>query len=418
MKPWYYDLKLLLRSKVAVGSLVLLLVLTTASLLSGVQRIDSQREAIARIGALHAEDTAAVVSAHGDSVDAGTAAYYSFQPTWNPPSPLAFAAVGMRDVAPIMLRVRALGLEAQIHDGDTFNPELALAGRFDFSFLLTFLLPLFVIALLHDLRSSETESGRERMLRSLPFRTRWLYLRRSIIRGLALWLCVGVPFVVVAISQGVPAGQILAVLALAAAYLLFWVVLCLLISRRAWNSGVNAAALASCWVVLALVAPALANVGIERAIPVEQGATIARAQREAVNGAWDIPRDRTMQQFYASHPQWRDSAPLGDAFHYKWYLAFHQNGDDQVAPLVAAYRDGIERRNAAAAAVGWVLPSVGLQVALTRMAGTDMQAHLAYQDRIRRYHERLRQFFYGYLFTDKPFVKSDYDRVPPFEPGE
>lgn len=102
---------------------------------------------------------------------------------------------------------------------------------------------------------------------------------------------------------------------------------------------------------------------IEHATPVEQGATIARAQREAVNGAWDIPRDRTMQQFYASHPQWRDSAPLGDAFHYKWYLAFHQNGDDRGAPLVAAYRDGIERRNAAAAAVGWVLPSVGLQVA-------------------------------------------------------
>jgi len=86
MKPWYYDLKLLLRSKVAVGSLVLLLVLTTASLLSGVQRIDSQREAIARIGALHAEDTAAVVSAHGDSVDAGTAANASgdggFQVGW------------------------------------------------------------------------------------------------------------------------------------------------------------------------------------------------------------------------------------------------------------------------------------------------------------------------------------------------
>lgn len=42
--------------------------------------------------------------------------------------------------------------------------------------------------------------------------------------------------------------------------------------------------------------------------------------------------------------------------------------------------------------------------------------HLAM--RIRGYHERLRQFFYGYLFTDKPFVKSDYDRIPPFEPGE
>lgn len=56
-------------------------------------------------------------------------------------------------------------------------------------------------------------------------------------------------------------------------------------------------------------------------------------------------------------PQCRENA-----CHYKWYLAFPQNGDGQ--------------------------------------------------------HERLRQFFYGYLFTDKPFVKIDYDRVPPFEPGE
>lgn len=55
----------------------------------------------------------------------------------------------------------------------------------------------------------------------------------------------GVPFVVVAITQGVPAGQTLGVLALPALYLLFWVALCLLISRRAWSSGVNAAALAS-----------------------------------------------------------------------------------------------------------------------------------------------------------------------------
>ncbi|MBH1816816.1 DUF3526 domain-containing protein [Stenotrophomonas maltophilia] len=418
MKLWHYELQLLWRSKVALGSLLLLLLLATASLLSGVQRIDSQREAVAQITALQAEDAAATAAAHGDSVDAGRAAYYAFQPTWNPPSPLAFAAVGMRDVAPIMLRVRALGLEAQIHDGDAFNPELALAGRFDFAFLLTFLLPLFTIALLHDLRSSETESGRERILRSLPLGAGRLYLRRTTIRGLALWLCAGVPFTIVASCQGVPLGQILAVLGLAGLYQLFWMALCLLVSRRSWNSGVNAAALASCWVVIALIAPALANVGIERAIPVEQGAAIARAQREAVNGAWDIPREQTMQRFYAKYPQWSDSAPLGLEFHYKWYLAFHQNGDDHVAPLVASYRNGIERRTSAAAKLGWVLPPVGLQVALTHMADTDMQSHLLYQDRIRAYHERLRHFFYGYLFTDKPFTKADYERIPRFEPEQ
>lgn len=416
MKFWKYEWTLLLRSKVAVAGLALLAALTVASLISGLQRIDSQREAIARIAGLQAEDTAALVAKNGASQDAGTAAYYSFHPTWNPPSPLAFAAVGMRDVAPFVLRVRALGLEAQIHDGDAFNPELALAGRFDFAFLLTFLAPLFVIVLFHDLRSAERESGRERTLASLPGSLTRLYGRRAVVRGLALSVCMGVPFALVAIQQGVPAPQIVGVLALMVTYLAFWVAVALLVAWRSWASSTNAATLAAVWVTVALVLPALSNVAIERAIPVEQGAEIARAQREAVNGAWDIPREDTMQRFYAKYPEWSESAPLGTAFHYKWYLAFHQNGDDAVAPMSAAYREGIEKRTKAANSLGWVLPPVGLQAALTRMAGTDMQAHLAYQDRIRAYHGELRRFYYGFLFGDKPFLEEDYGRAPGFTP--
>lgn len=416
MKLWNYEWTLLLRSKVAVVGLALLAALTVASLISGVQRIDSQRQAIARIAGLQAEDMAALVAKNGASQDAGTAAYYSFHPTWNPPSPLAFAAVGMRDVAPFVLRVRALGLEAQIHDGDAFNPELALAGRFDFAFLLTFLAPLFVIVLFHDLRSAERESGRERTLASLPGSLTRLYGRRAVVRGLALSVCMGVPFAVVAIQQGVPAPQIVGVLALMVTYLAFWVAVALLVAWRSWASSTNAATLAAVWVTVALVLPALSNVAIERAIPVEQGAEIARAQREAVNGAWDIPREDTMQRFYAKYPEWSESAPLGTAFHYKWYLAFHQNGDDAVAPMSAAYREGIEKRTKAANSLGWVLPPVGLQAVLTRMAGTDMQAHLAYQDRIRAYHGELRRFYYGFLFGDKPFLEEDYGRAPEFTP--
>lgn len=416
MSAWRYEWRLLLRARISVAGLALLAVLAVASLVSGVQRIDSQRAAIERIPALQATDLAAVAAAHGDSTDAGSAAYYTFHPTWNPPSPLAFAAVGMRDVAPFVLRVRALGLEAQIHDGDVFNPELALAGRFDFAFLLTFLLPVFVIVLFHDLRSSETESGRERMLRSLPLRMGGLYLRRATVRALALLACIGVPFAVVAAWQGVPALQIAGVIGLAAAYVAFWIALSLLVARRGWSSATNAATLATLWVAIALVLPALAHVGIERAIPVDQGAEIARAQREAVNRAWDIPREDTMTRFYARYPEWSDSAPLGTAFHYKWYLAFHQNGDDAVAPMAAAYRDGIERRSAAASRLGWVLSPVGMQAALTRMADTDMQAHLAYQDRIRAYHAQLRGFYYVYLFGDVPFGQDDFGRAPAFAP--
>ena len=74
-----------------------------------------------------------------------------------------------------------------------------------------------------------------------------------------------------------------------------------------------------------------------------------------------------------------------------------------------------EARDAAAHAIGWLLPSVGVQSVLARIAQTDMQAQLAYQDRIRAFHKRLRDFYYGYLFTDKPFGKADFDKAPKYE---
>nr|MBA4769456.1 DUF3526 domain-containing protein [Sphingobium sp.] len=95
-------------------------------------------------------------------------------------------------------------------------------------------------------------------------------------------------------------------------------------------------------------------------------------------------------------------------------FAFHQVGDESVAPKAAAYRNGIEARDRAARALGWVLPSVGVQAALARLADTDMQAQLAYQDRIRAYHQTLRRFYYRYLFTDTPFGKEDFVRTPRF----
>lgn len=408
-----HELRLLFRQRLTVAALVLLTVLSTAAVITGVGEVSRQRAAIAAIAAAQAEDIG-VVAERIDSGgrDPGSAAYYSFFPTWDAPSPLAFAAIGMRDVAPYILRVRALGLEAQLYDGDVFNPELALPGRFDFAFVLVFLAPLFVIGLFHDLVSGEREAGRQRTLEALPKGGGALWRRRAVLRFGLLFLALGLPFSIAAGMQGVAPGIGLTVLALVAAYLLFWIVLSMGIGRLRWSSVANAASLAAAWLVLVLILPTLANVAINRAVPVNQGAEIAMAQREAVHRAWDIPHEQTMDRFYANHPRWSDSAPLGPEFHYKWYLAFHQNGDESVAPAVRAYREGLERRDKAARTLGWILPSVGVQAALTRLADTDLTGQLAYQDRIRAYHERLRVFFYGYLFYDRPFGKADFGKAP------
>jgi ABC-2 type transport system permease protein len=274
---------------------------------------------------------------------------------------------------------------------------------------------LFVIALFHDLVAGEREAGRQRMLEALPKGGRTLWRRRTGIRLALLWLVLGTPFVVAAAIEGVAPGVILVVLALIAAYLLFWIGLAALVGRLRWSSVANAASLAAAWLVLVLIVPTLANVAINTAVPVKQGAEIALAQREAVNHAWDIPHEETMRRFYANHPEWSNSPRLGSEFHYKWYLAFHQNGDASVAGRVREYRSGLERRASTGQALGWVLPSVGVQALLTRLANTDLNAQLAYQDRIRAFHQRLRTFYYGYLFHDRPFGKADFARAPRFE---
>lgn len=414
MRIWMHEARLLLRARLALFALLLLAALTIAGIGAGMAEVARQRAAIAAIAAPQAEDIGAIAKWVDKGKDPGSAAYYSFHPTWDSPSPLAFAALGMRDVAPYILRVRALGLEAQIHDGDNFNPQLALPGRFDFAFVLVFLAPLFAIALFHDLASGEREAGRARMLQALPGAGWRLWARRGGLRFALLFAALALPFAIAAALSGAPAVAIAAILGVTAAYLLFWIALSALVSRLRWSSVANAATLAACWLVLVLVLPTLGHVAINRAVPVDQGAEIALAQREQVNRAWDIPREETMRRFYASHPHWAHSPPLPPGFHYKWYLAFHQVGDESVKDRVRAYRAGLERRDAAARTLGWLLPSVGAQALLTRLARTDLSAQLDYQDRIRAYHARLRDFYYGYLFRDRPFGAGDFARAPRF----
>ena len=85
-----HELRLLLRQRLSLLSLGLLALLTLASLGAGMAEVARQRAAIAAIPAAQAEDIAAVADYVARTKDAGSAAYYSFHPTWDAPGPLAF----------------------------------------------------------------------------------------------------------------------------------------------------------------------------------------------------------------------------------------------------------------------------------------------------------------------------------------
>lgn len=412
-----HELKLLQRAYLSILALALLFALSGVAVWSGLKEIKHQHATIERLAPLQEQDLAALAHTYADAPNAGYPAYYTFYSTWDAPSDAAFLAIGARDSAPYVLRVRALGLQAQLYEGEIFNPELALPGRFDFAFVLIYLTPLFIIALMHDLISGEQQSGRLRLLASLPQGSQ-VWFRRSGLRFVLVLLSLLIPVLLGAAFAGTHLSSLAIIVAVISSYVAFWFGLSLLLIVRGWRSVTNATALMSVWVLLTLVLPTLANVAILRAVPVHQGVDLMLAQRQAVHGSWEVPREDTMQRFYAHYPEWRNSAPLPQVFHWKWYFAFHQLGDESVAPQAQAYRAGLLQRQEWTNRLGWLLPGVGAQAILHRIADTDLLAQLAYQDQIAAFHRQIREFYYPYLFQDQAFGTADFAKQPVFKARE
>lgn len=410
-----HELRLFLRQRLALPVLILTALLSIASVWAGMAEVERQHDTIARIQPQQASDIAAIAKWVSVEGDPGTAAYYTFHATWDAPSPLAFAAIGQRDVAPYILRIRSLGLEAQLYESENYNAELALPGRFDWAFVLTYLAPLFVIVLLHDLKSGEREAGRMGLLAAMARNERALWRRRIGWRLGFLLAALLIPFGIGALVSGASLTGMSCFALVTMAYVLFWALLCLWVGNRGWSSVTNAATLAASWLVLTLILPALANLAINASIPVRQGVELTLEQREKIHGGWDKPRAETMQAFYQYHPEWKDAEIPELAFSYKWYHAFQHLGDRAAAPQAQAYRAGLEARDTWSARTGIVLPAVGVQTILHRLAETDLKAGLAYQDRIRAYHEKLRRFYYPYIFDEMPFREADFASAPRWE---
>lgn len=405
------ETRLLLRQRVAIVAILLLAAFASASVALGLASVARERAAIERVVRLQAADERAVM---GFAEDAGAAAYYTFHPTWDAPSDLAFAALGGRDIAPAVLRVRALALEGQIYENEASNPELALPGRFDLAFVTIYLAPLVIFALFHDLWSGEREAGRLPMLDAQPRARRRLWIPRILVRLALVLAALWLPFAIGAAVAGTTLPRALGFAALILVACLFWTGVALLVARRGSRSAVNAATLAAIWFGATLVAPAAANIAINAAIAVPDGAALARENREDVHAGWDRPKDVTMRRFLALYPAYRTSPPPGTGFHWKWYFAFQHLGDRQVAKLSRSWRDGVARREDAAAWLGRALPPIGLQRAMHDLAGTGVTAQLAYQARVRAFHDRVREFYYPYLFSDRAFTPQDFAKAPRF----
>jgi ABC-2 type transport system permease protein len=379
----------------------------------GTTEIGRQRRHLAELPALAHHNVEELKSKFPGEADAGEIGYYHTTFAVHHPTAWASLALGQRDVYPTYVKLRLLGLQGQLYASENVNPTKALSGNFDLAFVLVYLFPLLVIALSFNLLSSEKEQGILVLLLAQPVSVdvvvgAKLAFRLALVLGLALVLSV----VAMLWARVPPDGRVGLWLALVGLYCLFWFGLAYVVTGLQRKSAFNAVALVGLWLVLVVLVPGLLNVYVSAARPVPQGLALTVKQREEIHGGWDKPKTQTMNRFFALYPQWRDTATIKERFVWRWYYAFQHLGDESVRPLAAAYAGGLQQRYELVNRLSWLSPAISAQASLNALAGTDLPAHLAFQQSATRYHDALRAFYYPYLFNKVAFTHADYAKEP------
>lgn len=407
---WSRELRFLGRDRTALIALCLLLFLSSLATVVGILRVSAQEQDIERMVVADAADREAAQAKLSDFGDAG---YYSFYITYDAPKPLAFAAMGQRDTAPYLKRIRLLALEGQIYMGESPNPLLAQIGSLDLSFVAAYVLPLILIVLLYDLKASERVAGRLTFLEAMPHASTRLWVPRVALRALLVFLAIALPLVIGAVWRGAGIGTLLSALLGLGVLTVVWAAIASAFAVAPWPAATIGTILVGVWLTLAVILPSAVQNLIVRTVEGPEGADVSLVQREAVNDAWDIPKAETLEPFAELFPQYVIEEGL-ESFDWRWYFAFQHMGDLAAADLSEAYRDTIRKRDRIAGLAAWLSPSLAIQRHLQALGGTDLTAQLAYDAQIREYHARLQAFFLPLMFDQTPFDRAILRQAPDF----
>lgn len=413
-----YELILLLKQRSMQGLILLSLILTCLSLHNGWQNIVHIRTQIhhAQQAEIQRKQDYLQNHQHNGTLEAGELGYYLFHTVYQAPAEWSFIALGNRLVTPSVQRIRLLGLQGQMYDGESHHPEYVMLGGFDYAYWLVFFAPLLCIALLHDVQASEHQAQRLVFLNSMVVKPVRFWWHRVMARYLLIIGLYIIPLLAFAAWHALSSGPLLRIVITSLLYILFWTTICSVVSlhRQARNPSFNAMLLTSVWLLCCVVMPNLVQLWYHKHMPVEDGGQIAIQHRQLVHRAWDLPKTDTLTPFYALYPQWRDSPPVNGRFHWKWYYAFQHMADVRLAPQVAAREQALLQREQTSEQLRWLLPSVWAQRSLENIAESNVTHLLAHRQQIERFHTALRHALYPHLFEEKPLTVTQFKQWPVF----
>lgn len=403
-----YLYKQFFQNKVYLFALLLLFLLGILALHTGATFLEKNTQ-LMQDATEYQEQSIQKNTAHENHI--GSTLYYVKFHLFNEPSKLTALNIGMRDFTPSVKGVTIRNLEEQKYNTDFYNPTSAQAGNFDFSFVLIFLFPLIIIAISFTILSQEKESGTLKLVSLQSGNIKRILDTKLFIRFLAICTIYFLLLLLAKLWIGIPFDRSFNLfILLGFLYIVFWFALCRLIISFNKSTSYNALALILIWIGLNFIIPMVSFVLIQQIYPIKEALQTVIEQRDGYHNKWDEPQKKAIDNFYKHYPQFktRDTSSIND-FNWKWYYAMQHLADVESMESSIAYQDKIKARNNTAKQIGYFIPSLHTLTLSSELALSDQKNILAYENRLKEFHQDKRLHFYPLIFSNQDSTIEDWN---------
>lgn len=333
----------------------------------------------------------------------------------------AVFSIGQADVLPINAGVTISTLQRTVADKDGFeNPLSFLAGRFDLSFVVLYLLPLFVLALSFNLLSAERENGTLQLLLANPLKLKNLLIAKvtaqfAIIFGIiSLVSLIGVWLASNSLADSFW-SRIFLWLLLIFTYTLFWFALAIFINSFGFSSATNAVVASALWLILVLIIPSLLNVAISAIYPVPPRSEIIAAVR---NVNLDMRKDgsRLLSEHYQDHPELMPKNEKPDLNDFGLAFVYVQREQKKrVAEVEDRFNEQLGKQQNLVKSLRFFSPSIITQEALNDIAGTGLERFANFRQQVKQHDKDWADYFVPKIFRLEKLNVADFEQIPRFQ---
>ncbi|MCU0389975.1 MAG: DUF3526 domain-containing protein [Thermoflexibacter sp.] len=335
------------------------------------------------------------------------------------PAPLSAVSTGQSDLFPYYFKV-AVGNTNAGRDNDNFeNPFNTAQGQFDLAFVLTFILPLLIIALTYNILSAERERGTLPLLLSMPLNIKQWLLQKLVFNYLFINILI---FVLLALSFaffGISLTdfsfvQLLFALAL---YSLFWFGMAYLVNSLGKSSSFNAMSLLGVWLFFTLLVPSTVNMLATALYPVPSRVEFVTAQRQMQNQT-EKQKEKILAAFYQKNAQFERKASESEKTWQDWWregFAEDEYAEQMLQKIKQDFQAKANAQRNFANGFQYVSPVILFQNTLNQIAKTDTKTYMDFQEKVEDFEKEWSAYFKGKFMKNEKLTTKDYANFPKFE---